>query len=312
MTSPVQLPLAAWRQSFQSHNGLGVVVIPTHPRTLQPRRQRLARRLRRATAYLPSLGLELRISNHRTTRTDVVQQPIRRSTLTATQTRPPRYQLLPARFLALVLERVQSRPRPLLAAFVLLTVNLPPGLVDVCAAVVKVQTPSIQRQALRMDLIADAQRPIDVAHLLVRSVQPDTACWTPHPPTGGLVVAARAGHQPMRLRLLVGSDDLELLVLLICSRLAWRQRPSLRAAAATWVLDLLASPSLLGLRHHRHLHTITAEINTAGCRRGTAIGRRPLYRQPAGLRGLGPRWPSASTNGRNVSPLTCTWAVRAR
>src|SRR3954453_5450487 len=237
MTSPVRVPLAALRQGFQGHEGLGVVGIPAHPRAFQPCRQRLAGRLGRTAPNLPTLRLELRVLDHLASFTDVVHQPIRRRTAVP-QSETPFEQLLPGRLVARVLEDVEYPAGPFLAGGVVVAVGLPPRLVNVLAEVVEVQPQVVQWKALPPNLIADPRRAIDVAHLLISQVQADPACLPAHPPPRLLVVAPRAADQAMLLGLVVVGDDLELLVALIGPRLPRRQGPGSLAPPPPLLFDL--------------------------------------------------------------------------
>src|SRR3954454_5671625 len=76
LSSPVQVPLSALRQRLQGHDGFGVVAIPTHARTLQPRGERLAGRLCGTAADLPAFGQEIRIRDHFAPFVDIAEQSV--------------------------------------------------------------------------------------------------------------------------------------------------------------------------------------------------------------------------------------------
>ena len=92
-----------------------------------------------AAANLPALSQELGVLDHLPTFADVVQQPIRRRPLATTQADAPVQQLLPGRFVTVVLEGVQQLLNPLLAGRVVLPVNLTSRFVSILAEVVEVQ-----------------------------------------------------------------------------------------------------------------------------------------------------------------------------
>src|SRR5262249_59753484 len=158
---------------------------------------------------------------------------------------PPLKELRPARLVPVVLEDVQHPAGPLLTRFIVVAIDLAPGLVHVLAEVVEVQPQGVQRQALPLDLVADPRRAIDVAHLLVGPVEVDPAGFPAHQPPGHLAIAPRAADQPVVLGLVVEGDDLELLVLLVDARLPRRQRSPLPPPPPPLPLHLPPPPPLL-------------------------------------------------------------------
>src|SRR5947209_7024494 len=119
LTFPIAGPLSALRQSFQGHERLRIGGVPAHPRAFPPCGERLARRLGRPAADLPSFGAERGVLDHLASFTHVIEKPVRRVPAGATEAQSPFQQRLPGRLIAVVLELVQEVAGPVLARRVL-------------------------------------------------------------------------------------------------------------------------------------------------------------------------------------------------
>jgi hypothetical protein len=129
---------------------------------------------------------------------------------------------------------------------------------------------------LTLDLVADPGGAVDVADLLVGLIQVDPGRLLTHQSACFGAVAFGAGHEAVLLRVVVESDDLELLVFLIGTWSGPRQRHGFLAAATTLMLDCLTTLLLLLVGHQRHHYPVGAKVNPcrSGCPNGCRNGCR--------------------------------------